>query len=62
LKFIPVSVLHHLADKSAEERSVLPQCQTLATPVLVAEIKQFYDKNPLVESLGQPKGRDSSLF
>ena len=49
---MPVTVLHHLADKSPEERAVLPQCQTLATPVLVAEIKQFYDQNPLVEGLG----------
>jgi hypothetical protein len=24
LKFIPVTVLHHLADKSPEERAVLP--------------------------------------
>jgi hypothetical protein len=26
LKFIPVTVLHHLADKTPEERAVLPQC------------------------------------
>jgi hypothetical protein len=25
LKFIPVTVLHHLADKPKEERSILPQ-------------------------------------
>jgi hypothetical protein len=38
--------LHHLADKPKEERSVLPQCQTFASPVLVAEIKKFYDQPP----------------
>ena len=42
LKFVPVTVLHHLAETPKEERSQLPQCQTFKSVVLVAEIKQFY--------------------
>ena len=42
LKFIPATVVHHLAEKPKEERTVLPQCQLLKTAVLVAEIKGFY--------------------
>ena len=42
LKFIPVTVLHHLADTPKQERTSLPQCQAFKSPVLVTEVKSFY--------------------
>ena len=48
LKFIPVTVVHHLADHKKSERATLPQCQMFTSAVLVAEVCNFYDQEKLL--------------
>lgn len=62
LKFIPVTVLHHLADKPKEEREMLPQVQTFVTPVLVAEIKRFYEQSPTTMAKGGSQSATKGRF